>query len=67
MKFGDGKTRKVEIKTYDDAYDPQKSLANFQQMVSDGVFATTAGLGTPTNRAFREAAISRRRCRRSWS
>ncbi|MBU4464339.1 MAG: ABC transporter substrate-binding protein, partial [Actinobacteria bacterium] len=57
VKFGDGKTRKVEIKSYDDAYDPQKALANFQQMVSDGVFAETAGLGTPTNRAFRDAAI----------
>jgi len=58
VKFGDGKTRTVTIKSYDDAYDPQKSLANFQQMVSDNVFAATAGLGTPTNRAFREAAIS---------
>ncbi|GHF76785.1 ABC-type branched-subunit amino acid transport system substrate-binding protein [Amycolatopsis bartoniae] len=57
VRFGDGKTRKVDIKIYDDAYDPQKSLANFQQMVSDNVFAATAGLGTPTNRAFREAAI----------
>ncbi len=60
VKFGDGKTRTVNIKTYDDAYDPQKSLANFQQMVSDNVFAATAGLGTPTNRAFREAAISQK-------
>jgi branched-chain amino acid transport system substrate-binding protein len=57
IKFGDGKTRNVEIKAYDDTYDPQKALANFQQMRSDGVFAATAGLGTPTNRAFREAAI----------
>ncbi|WP_236790974.1 ABC transporter substrate-binding protein [Amycolatopsis sp. GM8] len=57
VKFGDGKTRKVEIKSYDDAYDPQRALANFQQMVADGMFAATAGLGTPTNRAFREAAI----------
>lgn len=57
VKFGDGKTRTVEIKSYDDQYDPQKALANFQQMVSDGVFLETAGLGTPTNRAFREAAI----------
>jgi ABC-type branched-subunit amino acid transport system substrate-binding protein len=60
VKFGDGKTRKVDIKTYDDAYDPQKSLANFQQMVSDNVFAEGVGLGTPTNRAFREAAISQK-------
>ncbi len=58
VKFGDGKTRKVEIKSYDDGYDPQKALANFQQMVSDGVFLETAGLGTPTNRAFRDAATA---------
>ncbi|UZX05143.1 ABC transporter substrate-binding protein [Arthrobacter sp. CDRTa11] len=58
VKFGDGKTRKVDIKSYDDGYDPQKSLSNFQQMVSDNVFAVTSGLGTPTNRAFRDAAIS---------
>ncbi len=57
ITFGDGKTRTVEIKAYDDAYDPQKALANFQQMVSDGVFAAGVGLGTPTNRAWREAAI----------
>ncbi len=57
IKFGDGKTRTVEIKAYDDGYDPQKALANFQQMVSDGVFAAGLGLGTPTNRAWREAAI----------
>jgi branched-chain amino acid transport system substrate-binding protein len=60
VKFGDGKTRTVNIKSYDDAYDPQKSLANFQQMVSDNVFAVTSGLGTPTNRAFRDAAISQK-------
>lgn len=57
IEFGDGKTRTVEIKSYDDTYDPQKALANFQQMVSDGVFAAGLGLGTPTNRAWREAAI----------
>ncbi|HWM15698.1 MAG TPA: ABC transporter substrate-binding protein [Microbacterium sp.] len=57
IEFGDGKTRTVEIKAYDDGYDPQKALTNFQQMVSDGVFAAGIGLGTPTNRAWREAAI----------
>ncbi|HWI29970.1 MAG TPA: ABC transporter substrate-binding protein [Microbacterium sp.] len=57
IEFGDGKTRTVEIKSYDDTYDPQKALANFQQMVADGVFAAGIGLGTPTNRAWREAAI----------
>jgi ABC-type branched-subunit amino acid transport system substrate-binding protein len=57
VKFGDGKTRKVEITALDDAYDPQKAAANFSQL-KDKVFAMTAGLGTPTNRAWREAAIS---------
>jgi ABC-type branched-subunit amino acid transport system substrate-binding protein len=57
IEFGDGKTRTVEIKTYDDQYDPQKALANFQQMVAEDVFAAGIGLGTPTNRAWRDAAI----------
>lgn len=57
ITFGDGKTRQIEIKTYDDEYTPEKSAANFNQMVADGVFAAGLGLGTPTNRAWREAAI----------
>ncbi len=57
VKFGDGKTRTVEIKALDDAYDPQKAKANYDQL-KDSVFAMTAGLGTPTNRAWREAAIA---------
>ncbi|WP_426188137.1 ABC transporter substrate-binding protein [Microbacterium sp. TWP3-1-2b2] len=56
VEFGDGKTRTVEIEALDDAYDPQKAAANFEQL-KDSVFAMTAGLGTPTNRAWREAAI----------
>src|SRR3954464_7747271 len=51
IKFGDGKTRKVEISALDDAYDPQKAKANYDQL-KDKVFAMTAGLGTPTNRAW---------------
>ncbi|WES63368.1 ABC transporter substrate-binding protein [Microbacter sp. GSS18] len=57
IEFGDGKTRTIEIKTYDDEYNPEKAAANFQQMVADDVFAAGIGLGTPTNRAWREAAI----------
>src|SRR4051812_19348098 len=57
IKFGDGKTRTVEIKALDDAYDPQKAKANYDQLKND-VFAMTAGLGTPTNRAWRQAAIA---------
>ena len=58
VEFGDGKTRTVELKTYDDGYDPQRALANFQQMVADDVFGAAFSLGTPTNRAWREAAIA---------
>src|SRR3954462_1164310 len=57
IKFGDGKTRKVEIKALDDTYDPQKAKANYDQLKND-VFAMTAGLGTPTNRAWLQAAIA---------
>jgi branched-chain amino acid transport system substrate-binding protein len=56
IEFGDGNTRTVEIEALDDAYDPQQAAANFEQL-KDSVFAMTSGLGTPTNRAWREAAI----------
>jgi branched-chain amino acid transport system substrate-binding protein len=57
VKFGDGKTRKVTVTALDDTYDPQKAKANYDQLKSS-VFAMTAGLGTPTNRAWRQAAIA---------
>src|SRR4051812_27933950 len=57
IKFRDGKTRTADIKALDDTYDPQKAKANYDQLKGD-VFAMTAGLGTPTNRAWRQAAIS---------
>jgi ABC-type branched-subunit amino acid transport system substrate-binding protein len=57
VEFGDGKTRTVEIEALDDEYDPQKAKANYDQL-KGSVFAMTAGLGTPTNRAWREAAIA---------
>ncbi len=56
VTFGDGKTRKIEIKVYDDKYDASQALTNFQQMQTDGVFAAGLGLGTPTNQAWRQAA-----------
>ena len=57
IEFGDGQTRTVEIEALDDTYDPQQAAANYDQL-KDDVFAMTAGLGTPTNRAWREAAIA---------
>ncbi|MCR2800276.1 ABC transporter substrate-binding protein [Microbacterium sp. zg-Y818] len=57
IEFGDGVTRTVDIEALDDAYDPQKAKANYDQL-KDSVFAMTSGLGTPTNRAYLEAAIA---------
>ncbi|SFF67441.1 ABC transporter substrate-binding protein [Blastococcus tunisiensis] len=57
VEFGDGQTRTVEIEALDDGYDPQQAAANYDQLKND-VFAMTAGLGTPTNRAWRDAAIA---------
>lgn len=56
IEFGDGTTREVNVEAFDDTYDPQKALSAFQQNY-DSVFGFTSGLGTPTNRAYREAAI----------
>src|SRR3954468_1545558 len=50
LKFGDGNNRTVAIQALDDAYDPQRDAANYNKLKGD-VFAMTAGLGTPTNRA----------------
>jgi ABC-type branched-subunit amino acid transport system substrate-binding protein len=52
IKFGDGKTRTVKIKSYDDAYDPAKAVSNFRQMIADNVFGDVAGLGTGNNQAI---------------
>ena len=51
VKFGDGKTRKINLKGYDDGYDPARALANFRQMVAENKFAEVGSLGTPTNLA----------------
>jgi ABC-type branched-subunit amino acid transport system substrate-binding protein len=49
VKFGDGKTRTVEIKSYDDAWDPAKAVSNFRQMAAEGVFADVGSLGSGNN------------------
>src|SRR5699024_2002951 len=56
IEFGDGKTRQVEVKALDDTYDPQKAKSNYDQLHKDS-FILGLGLGTPTNRAWRDAAI----------
>lgn len=56
IEFGDGQTRQVEVKALDDTYDPQKAKSNYDQLHKDS-FVLGLGLGTPTNRAWRDAAI----------
>jgi branched-chain amino acid transport system substrate-binding protein len=51
FKFGDGKTRKVNLSYLDDAYDPAKAVSNFRQLVNKDIFAYVGALGTPTNAA----------------
>ncbi|WP_395638656.1 ABC transporter substrate-binding protein [Pseudolysinimonas sp.] len=52
FEFGDGLTRTVELSYLDDAYDPAKTVSNFNQLVGDGIFAYVGALGTPTNAAI---------------
>lgn len=56
FEFGDGKTRTVELTYLDDTYDPAKAVANFRQMLNDGMFAYVGALGTPTNLAIMPVA-----------
>ncbi|MFC7592136.1 ABC transporter substrate-binding protein [Nonomuraea antimicrobica] len=53
VKMADGKTRKIEYLYYDDAYDPAKSVQNYQRLVhQDEVFAVFHPLGTGPNQAI---------------
>lgn len=56
IEFGDGKTRTVTVDSLDDAYNPQQAKANYDASHNE-VFVMGLGLGTPTNRAWRDAAI----------
>lgn len=60
IKFGDGKTRTVKIKSYDDAYDPSKAVSNFRQMISQDVFADVGGLGSANNLAIMPIATQQK-------
>ncbi|UUT34344.1 ABC transporter substrate-binding protein [Microbacterium elymi] len=59
VKFGDGATRRVEITSFDDAYDPGRAVENFQRMVGDRVFLDVGGLGTVTNMAIMPIATAK--------
>ena len=54
IKMGDGKTRKVEYITYDDAMEPARALQSARRLVSqDNVFATIGNVGTGASLATR--------------
>jgi branched-chain amino acid transport system substrate-binding protein len=53
VKMGDGKKRKIEYTLYDDAYTPEKAVANARRLVeNDQVFAFAGFFGTPGNNAI---------------
>lgn len=52
VKMRDGKTRKIELVSYDDGYEPGRSVQNFRRLVEqDGALAVVGGLGTAQNAA----------------
>jgi len=49
---GGSKGRKLELITYDDGYEPERAIANTNQLLSeDKVFALIGEVGTPTSKA----------------
>ncbi|HZN74059.1 MAG TPA: ABC transporter substrate-binding protein [Micromonosporaceae bacterium] len=52
VRMRDGKTRKIELTSYDDGYEPGRSAQNFRRLVQqDGALAVVGGLGTAQNAA----------------
>ena len=55
VTMADGKARKIDLRVYDDGYDPARTLANCRQFVErDNGFAMVMILGTPTGLACKE-------------
>lgn len=53
VKMGDGKTRKINFISYDDAYAPPRAVENAKKLIEqDRVFALFNTLGTPNNLAI---------------
>lgn len=53
--------RKIELKTLDDGYEPEKTIANTLQLIeNDRVFSLIGAVGTPTSRAAVPLAESHR-------
>ncbi len=41
--------RRLELRSLDDAYEPEGALANTRRLIEDGVFALIGAVGTPTS------------------
>lgn len=55
VTMGDGKTRLIKYINYDDAYTPDKTVANVRKLTdTDEVFAVVGIVGTPPNLAVRD-------------
>jgi branched-chain amino acid transport system substrate-binding protein len=45
------KGRRIELRSLDDGYEPERTIANTKQFIQDGVFALFGYVGTPTSAA----------------
>ncbi len=43
--------RRLELRSLDDAYEPEAAVANTQQLIDEGVFALIGAVGTPTSQS----------------
>ena len=43
--------RRLELKSLNDSYEPDKAIANTRQLIEEGVFALIGAVGTPTSKA----------------
>ena len=43
--------RRLELRSLDDAYEPEAAIVNTQQLISERVFALIGAVGTPTSKA----------------
>jgi branched-chain amino acid transport system substrate-binding protein len=57
VKMRDGKTRKIDLVSYDDGYEPARSVQNFRKLAQDDkVLACVGSLGTAQNAAVMPVA-----------
>lgn len=43
--------RRLELRSLNDSYEPDKAIANTRQLIKEGVFALIGAVGTPTSKA----------------